>query len=544
MEKIPLSLSDFDGGAFSKIAKFLSKKWPIAGGRPTLSKSQIILSEILGYNDFHDASKSASDSYSERHWNRDYESLLSGNVYRAICGLSSDNDVESNLKVIFDFCDSVPFGHLSFFRQTKPQILVSDEATDAFITIYESMIVHHEHNAKSQLHSLPGCVAYALTGEAGLDLILKRVPINSALEASEFPGGLNALNFVKTNVHDIVFRKAFDEFTDRGNRSSIYSLNSCEGFSHEKYQQELAKPEALAVLNQRAFSYLESDILTKPCEWIFNRGIGSEEILFDADNWCMSHPYGFLTGEVEDEEEFEDDEEFQSSYLEEMGSYHALAQEAFDFCSLEQDGKESTSFDIFYVDPDGMDTFSFYNWMLQKKDESGKLIVLVAGIAFSPSYKGGVTAWDMMDLADTQSGTDCDSVSWTLGEYQKTLSKKHQDLDLYRLPIGKLTSSHPTVIVHSVERSFSNGVVKGLGITSLISAVKNLEGFFGSEVNLSIMIEPKQYRNLKVSHEVFKTSRDFSSKRLIKYFRESLSSMNKVGIRNLFLPRAYPTHSD
>jgi len=133
---------------------------------------------------------------------------------------------------------------------------------------------------------------------------------------------------------------------------------------------------------------------------------------------------------------------------------------------------------------------------------------------------------------------------WTLGEYQKTLSKKYQDLNLYEIPITKLTSNSPTIIVHRIERSHAPGVKSGAGVECLKAAITNLVEFFSSEINLSIMIEPTQFRNNRVSPSILKARKEFSSKRLIDYFRESIQPPKTFGVRSLFLPIGYSDLSD
>ncbi|MDU8351441.1 hypothetical protein RYA05_06020 [Pseudomonas syringae pv. actinidiae] len=543
MDKIPLSQSDFDGGTFSKIAKFISKKWPSPDGKPSLSKSQAILSEILGYRDFHDASKSAGDSYAVMHWGDDFELSLSDAAYKAISQQSPWCAEYVNFKVVDEFCESIPFCHLSFFKKNKPQVNISDEAVSLFILNYEWAVVNHQSNAKTHLHSLAGCVAYALDAKGGLDLLLRNSSIKDALQSVQFPGGAIALNFVKGELHDLAVKRSFEDFCNSSNKDSIYTLKDCEGFSHRKYLLELSTPECMAILSDKALSHLESNILTKSCGWIFDAGIGAEKIEFDPSNWCMSHPYPFLDGDADDEGDDDYDDEFRAEFLEDMQIHHDRAQQALDFCKTAEDETGSEGFEIFYVDPDGMESFGFYNWIFRKKDCAGNLSAIICGIAFSPSLQRGVTAGNMMDLADTQSAPDCDSVSWTLGEYQKSLPNKYKEIPLYTLPIEKLTSN-PTVIVHLIERSFSGNVPKGSGFNFLSLTIKDLVDFFGSDINLSVMINPGQFRNNKVAPGVIRASKDMSSARLAKYFSDSLSPLSKFGIKNLFLPRGYSDLSD
>jgi hypothetical protein len=540
MHKIPLSLLDFEGGSFTKITKHISKYWPLPENKPTFSKLQNILSIALGYSDFHDARKSTGDQYSAKHWDKDYSFLLSRKIFSEIEKLSNEEYIDDNLGSIFKFCDGVPFHHLEFFKQEEPSINVSDEAMHALIDIYRSVITHHSYQGKKQLHSLPACVAFALKNGSAIDVLTNNKSISNVLSAIEFPGKLNALDFVTSELHDIKFKESFDAFYNRSSSASIFNVIDCEGFSHENYYKELSKPDKLSLLHTGCKDILVNEILEKPCSWVFDKGVGSDVLFFNHHNWCMNHPYGFLTGEPD---EADDDDEFESSYKEQMQPHYEKAQRAFDFNkNLAKNNKNST-FEIFYVDPDGMDSFEMYNWVFQQKDSEDKITAITCGIAFSPSLKREVTAWNMMDLADTQSGTDCDSVSWSLSEYQKTLSGKNLKCDLYTLPIGNLTSQNPTVIVHRLERSFNNSA-PGDGSKCLKLALSHLIAFFESKLNLSVMIAPTQFRNNRIAPQVIKTTKDLCSKKIIKYLEQSFSNLNENGLNKLFLPLGYSDLSD
>ncbi|MHC5194719.1 hypothetical protein ACYSUW_13290 [Pseudomonas frederiksbergensis] len=54
-----LSIDDFESGRFTKVARFIIRKWPNENA-PSLSKAQELLSLHLGYMDFHEAQKSAT----------------------------------------------------------------------------------------------------------------------------------------------------------------------------------------------------------------------------------------------------------------------------------------------------------------------------------------------------------------------------------------------------------------------------------------------------------------------------------------------------
>lgn len=543
-QKIPLSSSDFDSDDFRKVAKYISKKWPISEGKPGLSEAQNKLAKLLGYDDYHDARLSVGIDSNLVNWSADFEFDMTQRFYSLLDETISESLLHAHWDEFESFVSSLPLQHLSFFNAKAPEIVVTDEAVKTLLAAYEEAIVYHSYSEKSSLHSLPGLISYSVSCDVDFGPFALNKTIHELLSSTELPGNVIALDFLRDEIHKRSFKIALSECSSSVSRHSFHKLKDTCGFSNYKYCEELAKTVPVAALEQASINYLDTILLKKESNWVFDPGFELSKIEFDRHYWCMEHPYSFLTGEDEVESEYEEDEEFDREYDEQKAPFYAKAQKAFDFCHTQEIAGGSSEFGIYFVDTEDVDTFDFYNWIYQEKDASGIIRVLVCGIAFSQNYNEQPSAWDMMDIADMQSGTDCDSVSWTLGEYQKTLTKKYKEMDLYKIPIGKLTNGSPLVIAHRIERVFDEKSHPGVGSEGLLKAINNLSKFFDSQINLSVMIDPAQFRNNKVAPGTIKSRKVIASQNLTNYFRNKLSDAKLKNVRNMFFPIGYSDLSD
>ncbi|MGF6281936.1 hypothetical protein ABH908_000031 [Pseudomonas frederiksbergensis] len=96
-----LSIDDFKSGRFTKVARFIIRKWPNENA-PSLSKAQELLSLHLGYMDFHEAKKSATAT------------PVSQDAYRAtgFAAKSALIDLGLNYNDVYSFVDSWPIATL------------------------------------------------------------------------------------------------------------------------------------------------------------------------------------------------------------------------------------------------------------------------------------------------------------------------------------------------------------------------------------------------------------------------------------------------
>lgn len=107
--KIPLQPVDFDGGGFTSLAKFLSKRWPT--GKLKLSAALAVLARVMGYEDYNDAKHSAG--------NPDQRSVSAADAKKAML-IALNKEVAEDGYSGEDLFDFLPFNYLIFFEENAP----------------------------------------------------------------------------------------------------------------------------------------------------------------------------------------------------------------------------------------------------------------------------------------------------------------------------------------------------------------------------------------------------------------------------------------
>lgn len=543
MTNIPLFPSDFDDGSFSKVAKFMAKHWPSSLGSLTLSQSQNILSEILGYKDFHDARKSASAVANAHHWEDDFLAILS-RALQSYCAKGNPEELDDEEFVSFyDFTDSVPFRHLRFFKEEIPAVKVPPSAESLIRKAYKLHITRDRNSSRDSTYSLPKCVSYAISkidlSKANID----STSIFELLKATALPGGENALDEVLGNIHNKNLADAISVCSSPVSETSLHSINDYGGLRSELFCEQIKTGSLYEAISNSMLTYLKESILSMKPSSIFNAGFKRSKIEFSNHSWGMEHPYEFLGDRYTPEERYGD--EIDEELIKDMQPSYDKAKRAYEYCHKKEHQKGVIEFGIYYNDPDGIESYDFYDWVCKISSHDGTIQSLSTGIVFSANRKTGLTAWDMMELADTDSGQDCDNVSWTLGEYKKTLAGKYSNMDLAEIPISKLTKSSPLVIVQSLSRIFNESSAPGDGVECLHQALDCLRSFFKvPSVSLSIMISPEQYVNNRMAPGFVKEDKAKSSLKLIGYFKYRMEPFLSSNLDNLFLPIGYSDLSD
>lgn len=107
--KIPLQLIDFEGGGFSSVAKFFSKRWP--GGKLKLHEAQAILARAMGYENYNEARHSVHEPVQA--------SISAADANKSILD-ALNREVSASGHADADLFSFLPLNYLMFFKDNAP----------------------------------------------------------------------------------------------------------------------------------------------------------------------------------------------------------------------------------------------------------------------------------------------------------------------------------------------------------------------------------------------------------------------------------------
>ena len=530
MPKTPLFASDFTDGKFSSLSKFISKNWP--DGKLKLSNAQELLSRFLGYDDFHDAQKSASNPDSDQTSKTEAKAAILERLKKE--RLLADSICE-------DFFKSWPLAYLGFFNESARKFELSETVGNT-ISAEFLKCWHYELDRKRRIHS-SNCQSFRdLATTILMPLSDKQQEmINEPLLDLFLVGNGNALENLDTRFQEIHARKtakAIEGAFERGVYDEITEFLRKSGVSRNEMREACLDGELFQQINQWNFNASLEARLLKPAINVFLAPAADRLITLGDMNWPVAENQDSYRKELEDSinringdlaaftleafkksaSDFEDLEDASPDELADIykSQLEYMQAEANDSLSeLRYELKESSKigqctattkimdvevqFQMTQVDTEGVDILDAYNWYCQGISDTGEVKVLICGSTYNTDEDPFLSGRDLIFTADFQTDLDVNLAKQLLVSLCKEESGKDdasvREINSYEM--SEIFEYGPLVVLQHMQRT-NQKELKGLGFEALSFAIKTMSEYFSTQpVYLAVDLRPSQfyYRN-------------------------------------------------
>lgn len=489
MDRIPLSASDFSEGSYTKVAKFFMKQWPDAQSRPSLSRAQNLLAQILGYRDLHDAQRSAVHSFQAQATYNLSEQFLFPRLFDFFESPGIDLYAKfDSPEPVEAFIESIPFRHLSFLGSSRCDLPVARQLTNAFLDAYKLRLLSHDVEAETNLHSLPACVAFAYKPDHPAKELTSPATIADVLGAAYFPGGLNVLDFVCTDLHkaacELAFEDCFCSDTD-----TPYSRGWFGKAVDSDRITSLRDPNNLAYLFSLAEDELLNEVITQPWSYAFNKKKFSVTVPFCSVRNLPQHSSAAVSLR------YGSTDETPASLLSASGKWPKLidsdkATMAKNFSKQLSPQPSRHEFDIRHVAVSDNSPVDLYTWRRIQRDPDGELILIAKGLMFSSAPGMGLSDGAVMSLGESCCGPDGYDAGISVVDLIPGFNAAGGSAAV------EVRASIPhdcLVVVQRFERCLRSR--KGSGMALLKDTLRQLRTFIGLDMAVSMIVRPSQVIN-------------------------------------------------
>lgn len=549
MSKIKVSASDFAEGKFSSLAKFIAKNCPT--GKLKLSASQELLSRVLGYDNYHEAQRSASttivdlDNLQEAEWSAFIIERLTVET-----GLPHD--------VAKSFVMTWPLSYLSSFsgkEQSKLLLpnVVLDAITREFIECW-----HHELNSTG-FTGKPSRVSFrdlALVALDSMDKGEQRTALKLPLIELFKVTGNNLADMSESfrKLHELKSLEAI-EGVFRVKSEETKKLVRSTGQSRESIKQACKTGDLLALILESNFNGSMSERLLKPAVNVFYSPAKDRLIMLSDMDWpkspnhaelqagirakieqhqrelCAYTLEAFMKDAAEDEElKGASSEEIEAQYK----SYyaHLKADADYSIAELKIELKESLKIDQLYathkfnnielkfeltqVKTEDCEELNAYEWKCEGIDSHGDVVLVACGSVYNASDDPFVCGSDLIFTADFQTDLDVHFARQLLQSLCKEANQgsvpSRQDINTYDL--SEIFMYGPLVFLQHFQRAKSENL-KGIGLEALKFSLTQMSRFFGaSGAFLAAELRPAQFYYNRSEPEFIKKMKSKSKQKL------------------------------
>ncbi|MDF9779068.1 hypothetical protein [Pseudomonas baetica] len=430
-----LSIDDFESGRFTKVARFIIRKWPNENA-PSLSKAQELLSLHLGYMDFHEAQKSATAT------------PVSQDSYRAsgFAAKSALIDLGLNYNDVYSFVDSWPIGTLGVWSNPSiSQVEITPAVASDLKNIFRQKWNHPtvfrggggRRDSKKNI--------YQLLAPA----------INS--EISDVSGRNIGFFFSESMVSDLaelLLHEAIFEYVNQHGEQQRKMELDC-GAKKEDLIKLPWSEAGWPGLTDLATQFIKDELFPLNVLDLYVRAPQSEEY-FDPNTFWFAGRENSKT-------------------------------------SVHEFGSRKLQFSVAREMEDDCTKFKVYNWSGSLLDAEGRCISFVSGTLFVADRNAYYRGYDLFDAGDLVSDFDAKTAHTFLKAYADEVCPDSLagKISLNDIDLTEITSNANIVFLYQWERS-SLGE-KGAGAECIKLALKVLKKKYKRDVALISTVPASQY---------------------------------------------------